>query len=157
MLSDDTVEVGAQLYEIDTEAEASVEPAELVEASGFEPAAGTRSEDATTTAPAPDEDPLSGVLATSGTPSAQHRVPSIHFLQKDGWAKRKAGVALEDHFGGTVPAPAAVSQAVPPKSASPLAVTSYTVEGALPPMYGRPKFTAAEMDAIMYGGANLLD
>jgi hypothetical protein len=150
MLREDTVEVGARLYEIDTEAEASVQPSELVEASGFEPAAGTRNDDAATTAAA---DPLSGVVVTSGPSSAQHRVPSIHFLQKEGWAKRKAGVEPE------APEPAAVvSQVVlPPKSASPLAVTSYTVEGALPPMYGRPKFTAAEMDAIMYGGANLLD
>jgi hypothetical protein len=133
-----------------------VDPVELVEASGFEPAAG---KEATTTTVAAADDPLPGVVANSGAPSEHHRIPSIHFLQKEGWAKRKAGGALEDHFGGTAPEPvaAAASQAVPPKSASPLAVTSYTVEGALPPMYGRPKFTAAEMDAIMYGGANLLD
>ena len=153
MLREDTVEVGAQLYEIDTEAEASVQPAELVEASGFEPAAGTRNDDdAATTAAA---DPLSGVVGTSCPSSAQHRVPSIHFLQKEGWAKRKAGVEPEASEPVAAPVPSQV--VLPPKSASPLAVTSYTVEGALPPMYGRPKFTAAEMDAIMYGGANLLD
>jgi hypothetical protein len=35
-------------------------------------------------------------------------------------------------------------------------VTTYSVD-SLPPMYGRPKFTPAEMDALVYGGANLLD
>ena len=84
LCSDDTVEVGADLYELDTEAEA------------------------TTTAAAPKEDSSSQVDAKSETPASPAptqasvpapaaatkaaRVPSIKFLGKDGWMRVRAGV-----------------------------------------------------------------
>lgn len=137
---EDTVEVGAKLYEIDTEGEATV-------------VAGTHASSGS--APIPEsnvvatEEAVVEPLAAAQDPLPQHqgRIPSIHFLQKDGWAKRKK--AGGDH--ATPP----VADVPPPPRTSPLGVTSYTVD-AVHPMYGRPKFTDAEIEALMYGGANLV-
>jgi hypothetical protein len=145
------VEVGAQLYEVDTEAEATVAPADLVEASGFPPPSSSLAP--TTTAAVEEASPSVAATEAEDTAAPKLRVPSIHFLQKEGWSKRKAGHEAE---GATTAA--AASEPPPPPAApvSPLAVTTYSVD-SLPPMYGRPKFTPAEMDALVYGGANLLD
>jgi hypothetical protein len=144
---DDTVEVGAQLYEIDTEAEASVAPAELVEASGFPPAVDD-AEHLTSSSPKAE-------AAPSADAAPRHRIPSIHFLQKEGWAKRKAGSSCAAAPGAPEPSPATATPGAVSTS-SPLAVTTYEVD-SLPPSYGRPKLSHAEMDALVYGGANLLD
>jgi len=71
---DDTVEVGSSLYEIDTNAEATV--------SADAPPAPTptKEEDAPTEAPA--------AAAVSVPPTAQLRTPSITFLGKEGWMRR---------------------------------------------------------------------
>jgi hypothetical protein len=152
--------VGAQLYEIDTEAEASVAHAELVEASGFPPShhplesgGGDDTGDAT-----PATQPPAVLVAATEDAAPHHRVPSIHFLQKEGWAMRKSGQPVEAASAASgaapTPVPAIPASAQPP--ASPRAVVTLAVD-AVPPMYGRPQFTPAEMDALMYGGANLLD
>jgi len=81
---DDNVEVGADLYKIDTEAEASVTAAEASESAPTpEPA------ESSTTPLAPAEE-VKQVAATTSSPS--HRTPSIKFLGKEGWAKLRAGV-----------------------------------------------------------------
>lgn len=73
---DDEVEVGADLYEIDTEAEATVEGSETAAA----PAAASDE---------PANEPV--VAAAAPAPptlsSTAHRVPSIQFLGKEGWAQ----------------------------------------------------------------------
>lgn len=74
--SDDTVEVGSNLYELDTEAEASVAAA----VAGTAETAAPEVQNATP-APVVKEDPL----PSKETPKS--RVPSIKFLGRDGWAQ----------------------------------------------------------------------
>jgi pyruvate/2-oxoglutarate dehydrogenase complex dihydrolipoamide acyltransferase (E2) component len=113
-ISDDTVEVGANLYELDTEAEASMAAPTETAASPSE------------AAPAPaKEEPAPVVAAASPKPQSQHRTPSIAFLGKEGWSRALSG-----------------------KSEAPVVY-------AIPPNYGRPKFSEEEMEALMMGGANL--
>jgi len=75
---DETVEVGADLCEIDTEAVATVEATEVV--------AAAPEADASAPSPAPVEAPSTPVLSSSG--SSQARTPSINFLGKEGWEKK---------------------------------------------------------------------
>jgi len=85
---DDEVEVGADLYEIDTEAEATIEAAEVA----AEPAEVAAEPAQTTTAPvsaapAPAPTPVvSAVSSDTSSSSSSGRVPSIKFLGKEGWA-----------------------------------------------------------------------
>lgn len=78
------MEVGADLYRIDTEAEASVsagaESAPAPEAAASERKVEAPKAVAKAEAPAPAAAPK----------SSGHRTPSIHFLGKNGWAKRRA-------------------------------------------------------------------
>ena len=75
--SDDEVEVGADLYEIDTEAEATVEAAEAAPT----PAAVSTPESTPTESPA-------AVSSTSSADSTKAtRTPSIKFLGKEGWER----------------------------------------------------------------------
>lgn len=104
------------MYEIDTEAQASVEAADTSAAAAPEPAA--------VVAATPEPVPVAAAPVVANSTS-QHRAPAIHFLGKEGWAQRLSGQP-------------AVVEAVP-----------------LPPMYGRPSFSEAEMEALMMGGANM--
>lgn len=75
--SDDTVDVGTELYEIDTEAEATTKSAP--EALSEKPAAA---------APASVPEPAKPPAVAAAAPEKKqqsHRNPSIHFLGKDGW------------------------------------------------------------------------
>lgn len=83
---DETVEVGAPLYEIDTDATASVEAT-----------SSSSSSKATESAPAPAEEApkaakqpaaAASTTTTTSSPAAPHRTPSIQFLGKEGWAAR---------------------------------------------------------------------
>ena len=75
--SDDEVEVGSDLYEIDTEAEATVEAAEAAPT----PAAVSTPESTPTESPA-------AVSSTSSADSTKAtRTPSIKFLGKEGWER----------------------------------------------------------------------
>lgn len=74
---DDTVDVGAELYEIDTEAEASISAPET---SSEKPAAAS--------APASVPEPAKPPAVAAAAPEKKqqsHRSPSIHFLGKEGW------------------------------------------------------------------------
>ena len=75
------MEVGADLYEIDTEAEATVTASETLAA---EEAAAPAAKAAT---PAP----AAAAPAASTTAENSHRTPSINFLGKDGWARVLSG------------------------------------------------------------------
>mmetsp|Transcript_23955 Transcript_23955/g.68180 ORF Transcript_23955/g.68180 Transcript_23955/m.68180 type:complete len:234 (+) Transcript_23955:89-790(+) len=89
---DDTVEVGSDLYELDTEAEATVEAGESAPL-----AAASKPKES---APAPPTPAAPAKAASSSPPKQtqqqqqqqQHRVPSIHFLGKEGWTRKLAGV-----------------------------------------------------------------
>ena len=114
---DDTVEVGADLYEIDTEAEATVAAAESVTPAEAPPAPTIKEQSTppVTTSVEPVVEP------------EQHRSPSIKFLGKEGWMRRRSG-----------------QEAVSP------------VVYGVPTGYGRPKFTEDEIEALIMGGANLV-
>ena len=130
--------MGAPLYTIDTEAEATVEgsaPAAIPSEAPEEPApsiaAATEPVVAAKSAP---PTPDATVQSTSST-ATKHRTPSIRFLGKQGWRDLLSGK--------------------PPQPASPTETATMTVN--IHPMYGRPPFTAKEMDALIFGGANLLE
>jgi len=80
---DDTVEVGGDLYSLDSDASATVEagsPPPQVETTAATPA----------TAAAPAAPP-----APTPTSSDDHgRVPSIKFLGKTGWEARRSGISM---------------------------------------------------------------
>jgi hypothetical protein len=114
LTSDDTVEVGAALYEIDTEAEASVTASVEAAPTKKQPVVAAQTVAPPAAAAAPLEE------------TSSHRAPSIHFLGKEGWLRRRSSHAE-----------AAVAVFV------------------IPPNYGRPKFTEEEMEALIMGGANL--
>jgi hypothetical protein len=114
------------LYEIDTKAEGTVVPQ-----------AADKEETAKAEPAVEKESPLVAAEASSPTHT---RNPSIHFLGKDGWVKRLSG--HEENVATDTIAPS-----------SPTAVV--TVQGDIPPMYGRPFFTEMEMDALILGGAEL--
>lgn len=122
--SDDTVEVGANLYIIDTEAEGTVVPQSAYE------------DESTEAAPAAEKEIT--VVATETSTQIHSRNPSIHFLGKSGWAERLSGHKETASIDAIAPS-------------SPTAVV--TVQGDIHPMYGRPVFTEIEMDALIMGGA----
>ena len=130
--SDETVEVGANLYKIDTDAEASVVSAGTT-ASSSSSSKSTTKESAAATAEKVSEAPKttantkaesSAAKSSSSGGGGHHRTPSIHFLGKEGWARRRSGVQ------------------------TPTIVY-------VPPSYGRPVFTEEEMEALVTGGASL--
>ena len=126
---DDTVEVGADLYVIDTEGVATVETSE---------SSGAAS--ATQPEPVKEEVPAAAAAATEApsTSVPSHRQPSIAFLGKQGWANRLAG---RD----------AVPQMLVPDKPNGTVVLDGSMIGA---SYGRPLFTEDEMEALVLGGAN---
>jgi len=81
---DDEVEVGADLYEIDTEAEATVEASAPAadSAPAPEPVAA-----AAAAAPEPTPTPAPTSSSTTTSSSPPQRVPSIKFLGKEGWER----------------------------------------------------------------------
>ena len=117
--SDEEVEVGSDLYEIDTEAEATVDASSPAAPA----AAATESAAAAPSTPPPPTKSTPPPPPAAAQPKG-HRTPSIHFLGKEGWSRVLSG--------STIP-----------------------VLQALPPNYGRPKFSEAEIDALIMGGADL--
>lgn len=116
IVSDDTVEVGAKLYEIDTDATAAVSTKDAPKSEAKK--ASVESE--------PKAGPSKKATPPPNASKTPARTPSIHFLGKEGWASRLSGQKLNQ--------PQVVY---------------------IPPMYGRPKFTQEEMDALITGGADL--
>jgi len=133
---DDTVEVGASLYELDTEAEATVVVENENGGGNGATAATTAADDAVpveTVSPAVSADAPPPAATTTTTTG---RVPSIQFLGKAGWANRLS------------PTPTASVPTSP--------TGSVTLDGStITSNYGRPTFSEAEMEALMMGGANL--
>lgn len=75
---DDEIEVGADLYEINTEAEATVEVAKAAQVT--EPTAPV-------SAPLPESIPVKNVGSDAASIEPPSRIPSIKFLGKDGWQR----------------------------------------------------------------------
>jgi hypothetical protein len=136
------------LYEIDTEAVASEEGAT---------AAAPKAEEAPTeTKESASEQPKAVEATVEKAPasaSSSHRSPSIHFLGKEGWAQALSG--KEANTSSTTSTSPAVSTSSPATSSSPARQTTVLDGTMIHPMYGRPKFTEAEMEALITGGANM--
>jgi hypothetical protein len=132
---DETVAVGAKLYDIDTDAFASVI------ANNDIPAASN------TTAskePAPIVIDEKDVSMNGVVPAFHGRMPSIQFLGKQGWAQQLSPAL----------ATVSVAKAAPKVPVKPNA--AITLDGSfLTPLYGRPFFSEKEMDALILGGANI--
>lgn len=88
--SDDTVDVGAALCEIDTAAEATATPSEASAPAAAAPAPTPVPKPVAASAPTPPPSASSRSSAPTG-----HRTPSIHFLGKDGWARARVGQDAE--------------------------------------------------------------
>lgn len=130
------MEVGAPLYEIDTDGVATSDAGVLA----TEPIptqaapAPMSAKSASETLPAPP------VVSSDGL-----RTPSIRFLGKDGWQQRLTGAAsveLVTHASTQLPNSAGHA-------------TTVLETFALSPSYGRPVFTEEEMEALMMGGASI--
>ena len=132
------MEVGAKLYELDTDAVASVTapavaPPTTAASSPPEPAPTH------TNVPSPE------AAATTTTTSA-HRAPSIKFLGKEGWDALRKGHDTNNQAVNGASAPSPKKYGV---------TTMFDDKSVKDPMYGRPKFTEAEMEALLTGGATL--
>lgn len=153
---DDTVEVGGDLYQIDTEGEATVTAAEASEEADAPET--TTEEDTTASAAVETAEATATEAPPDSSSSSQHegRTPSIHFLGREGWARRRTGEKHEEESPdlSTPESKATVAAPTTTDSGKPHAVT--TVDGSdIGPMYGRLKFTEEEMEALVMGGASL--
>jgi hypothetical protein len=139
--------VGGDLYEIDTEAEASVESA-----TAAAPKAEEAPSESKETAPEqPKVEKAAAVDKAPASDSSSHRSPSIHFLGKEGWAQALSG---KEPTSSSTASTSSVAPPAAPSTSSPRQTT--LLDGAMiHPMYGRPKFTEAEMEALITGGANM--
>ena len=118
------MEVGSSLYEIDTEAVSTfIETAEKVTTSD------ETIESKNTVASPSVEKEQNGV-----------RIPSIKFLGKDGWMKRRSVAGVE-------------STKPPEKTIRPQ--DAITLDGdVIGSMYGRSTFSEREIEALLLGGAS---
>lgn len=114
---DDNVEVGSNLYEIDTEGAAVPKTFQTESAA---------------------KDESSPKISSQKETSPSVRIPSISFLGKDGWLKRKSVTGIE-------------TEVTPQSSIVTTPVNDFVNIGA---MYGRRSFTEREIEALMLGGAS---
>lgn len=127
---DENVEVGTNLYEIDTKGTATkiLPPEKTIETS----ASATLGADA-----------LPSISPSSANETSGHtRIPSIKFLNKDGWERRKNGLKQSSD-----------TLIVDIKSVDPKATVTLDSSG-VGPMYGRLLFSEREIDALLLGGAS---
>lgn len=126
--SDDNVEVGADLYQIDTEGVATA-----VTTAVADNESSTKEEISNTT------EVSSTIEEVVSKSDESVRNPSIHFLGKEGWKDKLTVVAK------SLPQ---IAQPLKPNGA-------ITLDGGhLTPMYGRLPFSEREMEALMMGGAS---
>jgi len=128
MSRDGNIEVGADLYEIDTEGTAMnvSQPDKTIDTSVSDDLGAN---------------PLPSMPSSSTEETLGHaRIPSIKFLNKDGWSRRKNGLEQPSEVVDTTP--------VDPKATVTLDSTG------IGPMYGRLPFSEREIDALILGGAS---
>lgn len=131
---DDEVEVGADLYMIDTKGVASAAATDDIAAEGF---ANITVDDA-----ASSSDEQAAAAAVADEPSNTGvRVPSIKFLGKDGWKER-----LSVAGSATTPQPTAPLK--------PHGGSVILAGGALPSSYGRLPISDREIEDCVLGGAS---
>ncbi len=94
---DDTVEVGADLYELDTDADA------IVDTSAASPTPSSSAKEAKKESPPPAPAKVQSPTPAPEKKTQQQRAPSIHFLGKEGWSRKLAGTPelppLPTNFG----------------------------------------------------------
>lgn len=134
---DDEVEVGSGLYVLDTD---------LVNADIVAPTVETFPADSSVSEVNASLDAARMAAAEVPSPLAatSARVPSIHFLGKEGWKEKLA--ATED---APTSSPTKTTIPTSEKAHAPTSVTNipYSI------MYGRPPITNEEMEALILGGA----
>jgi pyruvate/2-oxoglutarate dehydrogenase complex dihydrolipoamide acyltransferase (E2) component len=136
---DDTVEVGAKLYEIDSDGVAAIATPAASSAPAAALAGAAKPSDAKETAATKSD-------STTKSSSSSHRTPSIHFRGKSGWQALKTP--------GQVSSLTVAATKKPPSNNNPLAI-NVIYDNSIGSMYGRPKFSEAEMEALVMGGATL--
>ena len=124
------------MYELDTDAVASVSASAAVSAQAT----------ASSTTPSEPAPIQSNVLPPKAeAPPSDHRSPSIKFLGKDGWDALRNGRDTKKQV---------LNDAATPQKKHAV-TTIFDDKNVKNPMYGRPKFTEAEMEALLTGGATL--
>jgi len=131
---DDTVEVGAGLYILDTDVQ-NVESA-VLEMNMSEV------NEALDAIKAGEE-----ILEQEPISKTTTRIPSIHFLGKDGWKARLT--ATDSSSSVAAPTASATTVLKSDKPNSPTSITQIQYK----PMEGRPLITEEEMEALILGGA----
>eukprot|EP00584_Thalassiosira_punctigera_P000865 CAMPEP_0172536982 /NCGR_PEP_ID=MMETSP1067-20121228/8678_1 /TAXON_ID=265564 ORGANISM="Thalassiosira punctigera, Strain Tpunct2005C2" /NCGR_SAMPLE_ID=MMETSP1067 /ASSEMBLY_ACC=CAM_ASM_000444 /LENGTH=227 /DNA_ID=CAMNT_0013322177 /DNA_START=299 /DNA_END=982 /DNA_ORIENTATION=- len=135
---DDEVEVGTGLYVLETDvetAEVAVPALENVAADITNVSEVNASLDAEKMVAADETAPASSLYVPA-------RVPSIHFLGKEGWKEKLS--AMED-----VAPPPATTVPTSNKPNAPSSITNMPYSS----MYGRPAITEEEIEALILGGA----
>ena len=127
------VEVGEGLYVLDTDLSAATSAGGAAAVDNAASSAAIEQVPKVEEAPAP-------VVAAPAKPTT--RVPSIHFLGKEGWEALRKGSSGQSQSSGTT----IISDAKPQSP------TSITYQPYVH-MYGRPSITEEEMEALMLGGA----
>ena len=130
---DDTVEVGAGLYILDTDVDIESPVLETNMSEVNESLDATKAGKNTIAIPEPTSKPAT-------------RIPSIHFLGKDGWKARLTATDSPSAAATTEPATTVL------KSDKPNAPSSVT-QIPYKPMEGRPVITDEEMESLILGGA----
>lgn len=131
---DDTVEVGAGLYILDTDVQ-NVESA-VLETNMSEV------NEALDAIKAGEE-----IIEQEPISKTTTRIPSIHFLGKDGWKARLT--ATDSSSSVAAPTASATTVLKSDKPNSPTSITQIQYK----PMEGRPLITEEEMEALILGGA----
>jgi pyruvate/2-oxoglutarate dehydrogenase complex dihydrolipoamide acyltransferase (E2) component len=131
---DDTVEVGAGLYILDTDVQ-NVESA-VLETNMSEV------NEALDAIKAGEE-----IIEQEPISKTTTRIPSIHFLGKDGWKARLT--ATDSSSSVAAPTASATTILKSDKPNSPTSITQIQYK----PMEGRPLITEEEMEALILGGA----
>jgi hypothetical protein len=94
----------------------------------------------------------SGFTASAPLAVSNHRSASIKFLGKNGWE------ALRNGHDKSINAPSAQKEASIITSSKPKQHAATTIMDNTilkNPMYGRPQFTEAEIEALLTGGATM--
>lgn len=131
--SDDTIEVGAPLYTIDTDADVS----QLLAQSSNDPLADKAADEQVASPVEPSKVQIpSSVVASFGS-----RAPSIKFLGKAGWSARRNSEQQKVSIGNSSNFSDSLDKII-------------LDAPSIDPMYGRPIFTEEEMESLMMGGAS---
>jgi len=128
---DETVEVGSDLYKIDTDATATISDAGSNTPTNSPPSATPNEIIEPVTMPA---------TSTESENNQSIRIPSIHFLGSNGWKMRRESVEKPSTLLSSIDNSVQLS-------------STYIQDWD--PMYGRPAFTEEEMEALIMGGANI--